>query len=374
MGGLYNATDGDNKTGVLEGVAGGVKAGNPFGEGNEEGEHYFSEVLGNTGWKPESTVGKITKGVVGFAGDVLLDPSTYLTGGLGAVVKGTGKKVGSKTVEAFTKEMAEESLKEIAKKSGKKGFIPKADDVNDLVRRMNDLKGIARKENALEFGTKYIPFREKLKIPLINKTLVNDKVLREFGDKTVAPYFNKMLDVMKSSKVTKYFNPKHELQTIIKSNPGEVVKFLKAVDYTKDLKMSQLDKEKYLKSWVEENLNFTPSELKQITNILEMPNKKVVKSFGKADFAKTKQGASYKQDVEYEVNELQKKVKQSEANIKFGENRLKDAEDIDVTKEVRTVITDRVPGNSTIVKKEVWDNDQITANIAKDKEKRKEND
>ena len=36
LGGLYNLTDGKDDTGALRGVWEGVKAGNPFGEGNEK--------------------------------------------------------------------------------------------------------------------------------------------------------------------------------------------------------------------------------------------------------------------------------------------------------------------------------------------------
>ena len=76
----------DNIT-PLEGLVGGLKAGNPLGKGYEKGEIVFSDVLHELGWQPEGTAGKITRGVVGFALDVLFDPLTYITGGLGGVVR-----------------------------------------------------------------------------------------------------------------------------------------------------------------------------------------------------------------------------------------------------------------------------------------------
>lgn len=45
----------------------------------------YTDVLRATGWKPTSTGGKIARGVAGFVGDVLLDPTTYL--GIGALTK-----------------------------------------------------------------------------------------------------------------------------------------------------------------------------------------------------------------------------------------------------------------------------------------------
>ena len=76
---------------AFEGLKEGFKAGNPFGKGNEKGQHNFSKFLEDTGWKPENTFGKILKGTSGFVLDVLLDPTTYVSGGLTAVVKGSGR-------------------------------------------------------------------------------------------------------------------------------------------------------------------------------------------------------------------------------------------------------------------------------------------
>lgn len=42
---------------------------------------YASDILGKLGWKPKTTAGKVGRGVVGFLGDVALDPLTYLTAG-----------------------------------------------------------------------------------------------------------------------------------------------------------------------------------------------------------------------------------------------------------------------------------------------------
>lgn len=51
----------------------------------------YSDVLDSMGWKPTSTTGRIARGVAGFVGDVLLDPTTYV--GVGALTKaGRGAK------------------------------------------------------------------------------------------------------------------------------------------------------------------------------------------------------------------------------------------------------------------------------------------
>ena len=101
---------------------------------------------------------------------------------------------------------------------------------------------------------------ERNYINLVNKQLIADEKLREFGDKTIAPYFNQMLEVMKHSKVTSKLNPRHDLQMLMKKNPGEVAKFLKFYDYVND--NNSFKKNKAIQSWVDENLStLEPEEL-----------------------------------------------------------------------------------------------------------------
>lgn len=105
--------DNDDKFGritPLQGLMQGFEAADPFGQGNVRGETLFSDVLESAGWKPKTTDGKIAKGVVGFGLDVALDPSTYLTLGVGAVAKGTGA--------AGARAMVRNSAKAIAEREG----------------------------------------------------------------------------------------------------------------------------------------------------------------------------------------------------------------------------------------------------------------
>lgn len=99
LNGIVNNIKGNGDFGIAEGFAGGLRAANPFGKGYAEGEHSFSHVLKDTGWKPTTTAGRIAKMTVGFLGDVFLDPTTYLSGGATALFKGTGE-AGLKTFKA----------------------------------------------------------------------------------------------------------------------------------------------------------------------------------------------------------------------------------------------------------------------------------
>lgn len=83
----------DNDISVSEGILGGIKASNPFGDGYAKGEHSYSKVFGDLGWNPTTFTGRAVRGTLGFVGDVLLDPATYLTLGGTALLKGSGKAV-----------------------------------------------------------------------------------------------------------------------------------------------------------------------------------------------------------------------------------------------------------------------------------------
>jgi hypothetical protein len=66
----------------------------------------FNQILSKAGWNPESTAGRIIKGVVGFGLDVGADPTTYLTGGLTAVGKGqlsAGKAIAKQIAKSGSK-------------------------------------------------------------------------------------------------------------------------------------------------------------------------------------------------------------------------------------------------------------------------------
>lgn len=100
--GVKNIIDKDTKTTFAEGLKSGITG---------QTKHTFSDVLEEGGWKPETKAGKFAKGATGFALDVLLDPTTYITLGAGTGVK-VGIKVGGKTV---TRTLSKEGTKLLAK-------------------------------------------------------------------------------------------------------------------------------------------------------------------------------------------------------------------------------------------------------------------
>lgn len=80
-----------NDINPIEGVVGGVRSALPYLKNYEDGKHTYSDVVGDLGWNPTSTGGKIVKGGIGLVGDVFLDPLTYISGGSSLALKGSGK-------------------------------------------------------------------------------------------------------------------------------------------------------------------------------------------------------------------------------------------------------------------------------------------
>lgn len=235
---LYNMTDDDKETGVLEGIGKGVLQMNPFEDDVTE-RHTTSDVLGNLGWNPESTAGKVGKGVVGFAGDVLLDPLTYLTGGLSAipkVLKGTGTAVhtaeGIKKIAGLSIEDATKAMDNVykARKIDPSTIdeAVRAKDIENLQNEINKkLFKINKDGSDVTFGVGNLPFSSKIAtgedktLASFKKTLFTNDQLRELGDKTVAPYWNELSQKISNSNIAKKFQKDTDLVELAKTNPVE---------------------------------------------------------------------------------------------------------------------------------------------------------
>jgi ribosomal protein S18 acetylase RimI-like enzyme/tetratricopeptide (TPR) repeat protein len=75
-------------------------------------QHTYSDVLGATGWKPKSGLGKAARGTLGFGLDVALDPTTYLSFGTVSV----GEKALGKAAQRVAEDAARASAKSLAPK------------------------------------------------------------------------------------------------------------------------------------------------------------------------------------------------------------------------------------------------------------------
>lgn len=128
MGGIKGLVDNGQKGAVTPwtGFRRGLRAGIPWGDGYSAGRTMGSDVLETMGWHPTNAFGRIAKGTLGFVGDVLLDPTTYISGGVSAAIKGTGK-IGLKAFKAG-------AIEAVTKKYGI-GAVEKVGDIPNLVRQ-----------------------------------------------------------------------------------------------------------------------------------------------------------------------------------------------------------------------------------------------
>jgi len=228
---------------VLGGIVGGLRAANPLGQGFERGEASFTDVLSEAGWNPTSKKGKVARGIVGFAGDVLLDPLTYFSGGATALLKGTGKvaakigpKVGRELVEKFGREAAEKIAAKASTKLGqgltrevaeelllKSGREITNEAVEGLIKRTNKFAGISQDlGNHLKYG-----------IGKNKKIVLDESVLRMIGDKTIAPYVNSIPNVVNNLGIFKKMDAKSALKALSRYDLDQTAATLLAQDLRK---------------------------------------------------------------------------------------------------------------------------------------------
>lgn len=214
MGALSNITDSNPNTTAWQGVKEGFKSANPFGEAYEPGRKVFSDVLGNLGWEsndnPDGELLKpwtwdannVAKSVAGFAGDVLLDPLTYLTLGTGALAKGTGKTIAGNSARELAKEGFVKGTAELAAKNfGKIDDMVRANKLTDVIPQgfHQDVYNKVIRDSAMEQTTKGVGVH----VPFTNKyfNIVKPETMRKIGDNTVAPFINSAIEGISKSPV-----------------------------------------------------------------------------------------------------------------------------------------------------------------------------
>lgn len=242
---------------VAKGVAQGLTI-LPGWEGFREPASFeTSKLLGDMGWNPKGTFGKVQKGVVGFAGDVLLDPLTYISGGTAAILKGTGKTLGKEAAEKlvaraaasgmsdnvikelrnlagnggttiFSRSSAEEVVREYFTNS-KQAFDEKTilEQTDMFYKAINKLRGVDTSVEGVTLSLKNLPFGEKL-FPNAGVTqLLSNSQAREVGDKSIAPVVNTIIESFYSSPLGKRFSTKTGMRELSVTHPKKVFNFFR---------------------------------------------------------------------------------------------------------------------------------------------------
>lgn len=292
---------------------------------DEEHEYTYSKVLETAGWKPESTAGKIAKGTIGLGMDILLDPTTYLTGGASNLIKGTGRvgKTGDRVAQVannltdvtyrntvdrlmtkgVSKERAERfAYKKMWENADKfKGATHMTEDMakeiverqmydtgqrvtSDVLQRdskkladeYNRLLGIRDvdgKGKAITFGVENLPFGEHLapKLGVLGKTIhISDgRKVREISDRLrISHAYSRLRDTIYGRKLGELFSTTAPLHRLATQEPSKLYDFIKFIEYTKGLNADKLKAEKEIRDYAKA-MDFTPAEQKEIITLLE---------------------------------------------------------------------------------------------------------
>ena len=265
--GLYYSLDDDEDTTFLQGVGEGFSFMNPFKD-DVSNRKSFSDVIELIEKDEDPTDDKrgenIVEGLLGFAGDVLLDPLTYISGGfsaLGKVAKGSGAAVkgleyvdsagkiisnvddvanlskvtktvdgasdvasgfvkktardayeSSKRVDEASKKIAQNLSKNVENKTGyikvldadtARNIVKKYDTANRYTpEEIDDIaENLAQSFNKTFFGLK----EGGQDLTFFGQKIADANYFRKVGDKTIAPYYNKLANKIRQTKIASKF-------------------------------------------------------------------------------------------------------------------------------------------------------------------------
>ena len=265
--GLYYTFDDDEDTTFLQGVGEGFSFMNPFKD-DVSNRKSFSDVLELIEKDKDPTDDKlgenVVEGLLGFAGDVLLDPLTYVSGGfsaIGKVAKGSGAAVkgleyidsagkiisnvddvanlskvtkavdgasdvatgfvkktardtyeSSKRVEEASKKIAQNLSKNVENKTGYIKVLD-ADTARNIVKKYDTAHRYTDKEIddiaenlAQSFNKTFFGLKEGGQdLTFFGQKIADANYFRKVGDKTIAPYYNKLANKIRQTKIASKF-------------------------------------------------------------------------------------------------------------------------------------------------------------------------
>ena len=245
--GLYNITDNDDSTTFVGGLKQGLKYWNPTTDDVSD-RKTFSDVLKNLGWEDKDpdhlSVSDVGRGAVGFIGDVVTDPLSYINpfSSAAKIVKGSG--YGLDAVKAVKEATHSKSFAEVSKYLSDAGTntdkikYMKGTTAKDFMKAANYDKALSpeqtkevaermsynfnrdiqklrlhpENEEGLSIGIGHLlPFDEKRRKAL-NKEIISSKSLRQLGDSTISPYYNSLAKKIRTSKMGQRFSKKAQTE------------------------------------------------------------------------------------------------------------------------------------------------------------------
>ena len=263
--GLYNMVDDDDESTFVSGLREGFKYMNPFTD-DVTGRHFMSDVFEKIGWEdnPDKKSDNVARAVVGLAGDILLDPLSFLNpyGAASKVVKGSGLtleaakrakqitgasdlskavdilqtgKYGSNSMTGLTYNDALKAVK--STKFAGEEIVPEVlkYEAETLMRSVNGVLHLPKGGKDLTLGFDNLPLTNKIgkkggkTLNDVRVTLLKEKALRNFGDDIgISPYYNSMMKSLRSNKIARMFGDNTKLRHGLDNNFSGTVDIIRA--------------------------------------------------------------------------------------------------------------------------------------------------
>ena len=347
---LYNAFDGDKDTktlkGLLDGVVGGLTADSTK---RKEGSDLVDLMVGEQ--KKDAGLGeKVGRFAGGMALDVLLDPTTYLTFGTSALVKGASKKAG--------KEVTQEAVEQAIKGINKIGDLADKNNVLDLATEAKRITDKINAKNVKNYdGMKFsIPFTK------IEKEIISADKIAEIGNKLgISKVGNKVTDTAKA--MWNANKSETGIRSAIEKVPDTILGAIfndadvRRVIKDKPLEASQLmatkEVEKQLKRFTKKAKTNAIPKMKTLYNSLETLKKDGVDTSKMASIIEELETYNYTKELDnVKVFDLVKEFDfEAKRQLAFAETRVRNlSADIreEVTKKLQQVTLDYNDLNKSI--------------------------
>jgi endonuclease YncB( thermonuclease family) len=286
--------------GVKQGAWQGLQAANPFGQSAPNNQKTYSDVLEGAGWKDSSLGARIGRGTTGLAMDILLDPLTYATFGLGGLIKGSGQAMG-KLAENAPKvlKMAQESgiAPELAQKVVKGTVdhsiatniiksLPQSahlseDEISkhatDFVSEFNRLRGTNRTTSKIGIGIK-----DSILEPVFKKMGLNgvansklaipgtDKGTQWIGDHIgTGRAYQAIRNTYYGSRVARLFSPKSGVYQFAKNDPSKFFDVIRFMDKTTGRNMDKIAGDKTVRDYAKTTLGMDDHTASELVKVME---------------------------------------------------------------------------------------------------------
>jgi endonuclease YncB( thermonuclease family) len=220
-----------------------------------------SKLIGAMGGKGETVANKLALSGGGLALDIAGDPTTYMSGGLSALVKGTGKGVLRQAGKAMTEDVARNIVEKHASTTGKVLTETElSSEAKKLFDKYHSVLGTNRTAENIRVGL------GKASVPIPGSA----KVLQHVGDYTVAPAYNTARKMIYGSQIGKLFSTKSGLYNFAKTDPSKLYDVMDFMVKTQGREADKIAGEQGIRNYVKQNLaNLSEHDTSKIIELMQ---------------------------------------------------------------------------------------------------------